>query len=82
MDLKNHVVLITGAVGRIGRSVAIDVAKFGGDLILNDINLEDDLPDITIRSHPWRRLKSETSNRVIPLVGTSLWAAQKKSWRW
>lgn len=38
MDLKNHVVLITGAVGRIGRAVAIDVAKFGGDLILNDIN--------------------------------------------
>ena len=38
MNLKNHVVLITGAAGRIGRSVAIDIAKYGGNLILNDIN--------------------------------------------
>ena len=40
MNLKNKVVLITGAAGRIGESVAFDVAKYGGDLILNDIDSE------------------------------------------
>ena len=43
----------------------------------NDINLENAPPYITIRSHPWRRLKSITSERFIPLVGASLWAAQR-----
>ena len=43
----------------------------------DDLSLENALPYITIRSHPWRRLKSETSERSIPLVGVSLWAAQR-----
>jgi len=40
VNLKNKVVLITGAAGRVGESVAFDVAKYGGDLILNDIDAE------------------------------------------
>lgn len=43
----------------------------------DDLDLENDLPYVRIRSHPWRPLKSETSERAIPLVGTSLWAAQR-----
>ena len=29
-----------------------------------------------VQNHPWRRLKTKGSERKIPLVGASLWAAQ------
>ena len=31
---------------------------------------------INLTAHPWRRLKTKSSARHIPLVGTALWAAQ------
>lgn len=43
---------------------------------IDDIRLEDSVPHIVVRNHPWRRLKTSSSNRVIPLVGASLWAAK------
>ena len=30
-----------------------------------------------IRPHPWRSLKTKSSKRDVPLVGISLWAAQR-----
>jgi integrase len=42
-----------------------------------DLHMDDELPFVQVRDHAHRRLKTEASNRVIPLVGTSLWAAKR-----
>jgi integrase len=42
-----------------------------------DINLDGDIPYVNIRPHPWRRLKTSGSQRQVPLVGYSLWAAKQ-----
>ena len=41
----------------------------------DDIILDAPTPHINLTAHPWRRLKTKSSARHIPLVGTSLWAA-------
>ena len=40
-----------------------------------DINLDNKHPHIVLKAHPWRRLKTKGSERIIPLVGAALWAA-------
>ena len=51
----------------------------GAGLLKSDIILDADIPHISLKPHPWRPLKTSGSQRNIPLVGTSLWAAQKLS---
>ena len=36
-----------------------------------------DIPYIDLKPHPWRGLKTKGSQRQIPLVGASLWAAKR-----
>ena len=43
----------------------------------DDIVLDAPIPHISLTAHPWRRLKTKSSARHIPLVGTALWAAQR-----
>jgi integrase len=43
----------------------------------DDIVLDADIPHVIIRPHPWRRLKTKGSERTLPLVGASLWAAKR-----
>ena len=43
----------------------------------DDVYLNEEIPFVNIRSHPWRRLKTSGSQRKIPLVGYSLWAAKQ-----
>lgn len=45
-------------------------------ILVGDIRLEEAVPHVLIRDHPWRRLKTTSSERAIPLVGASLWAAE------
>ncbi len=42
-----------------------------------DIHLDDNTPHINLVEHPWRRLKTTSSSRQVPLVGASLWAAHR-----
>ena len=42
-----------------------------------DIHLDGDTPYIDLVEHPWRRLKTSSSSRQVPLAGASLWAAQR-----
>ena len=44
---------------------------------IDDIVLEDDTPHINLKPQPWRTLKTKGSQRQIPLVGSSLWAAKR-----
>ena len=43
----------------------------------DDLLLGDAVPHLIIQSHPWRGLKTGSSERRIPLVGASLWAAKR-----
>ena len=46
-------------------------------LASEDIVLDADIPHVIIRPRPWRRLKTKGSERKLPLVGCSLWAAER-----
>ena len=46
-------------------------------LVKRDIHLAGEVPFIRPCGHQWRRLKTSGSQRDIPLVGASLWAAQR-----
>nr|WP_229633433.1 tyrosine-type recombinase/integrase [Duganella qianjiadongensis] len=46
-------------------------------LSMDDIRLDAEVPHIVIQPHPWRSLKNRSSAREVPLVGASLWAAQR-----
>jgi len=41
-------------------------------LVWDDIHLEHEIPHLNLKPHPWRRLKTSGSKRLIPLVGASL----------
>jgi integrase len=52
----------------------------GAGLLKQDfIGLDTDLPYVCITKHPWRNLKTASSERKIPLVGEALWAARRIS---
>ena len=44
-------------------------------LTLDDLVIDGPHPKVIIREHPWRRLKTSSSAREVPLVGAALWAA-------
>ena len=44
-------------------------------LLISDINVETDYPYLRIQPHPWRSLKTKSSERNVPLVGAALWSA-------
>ncbi|MCK9987123.1 MAG: hypothetical protein AzoDbin1_03595 [Azoarcus sp.] len=46
-------------------------------LALDDLNTDAEIPHVVIKPHPWRSLKNKESDRTIPLVGASLWAARR-----
>ena len=45
----------------------------------DDLHLDDAVPYVEIRPHPWRSLKTKGSQRRVPLVGASLWAVAYQS---
>ena len=42
-----------------------------------DLVLHHEIPHLIVQAHPWRTLKTTASERKLPLVGASLWAAQR-----
>lgn len=50
-------------------------------LVTSDLVLDIPHPHILLKPHPWRRLKTKGSERIIPLVGSSLWAAKRATQR-
>ena len=43
----------------------------------DDIVVDAPTPHINLTAHPWRRLKTKSSTRHIPLVGMALWAPKR-----
>ena len=49
----------------------------GAGLLRSDFVEHDGILCINIRPHPWRSLKTASSERLVPLVGSSKWAAER-----
>ena len=50
----------------------------GAGLLKEDlVGLDTGQPYVLITKHPWRNLKTASSERKIPLVGEALWAAKR-----
>ena len=67
-DLRWLIALLSDTGMRLGEGVG---------LLKSDINLNSKMPHINLVPHPWRRLKTRSSERCIPLVGASLWACER-----
>ena len=67
-DLRWLIALLSDTGMRLGEGVG---------LLKSDINLNSKMPHINLVPHPWRRLKTRSSERCIPLVGASLWASKR-----
>ena len=67
-DLRWLIALLSDTGMRLGEGVG---------LLKSDINLNCKIPHIRLIPHPWRRLKTRSSQRVIPLVNESLWASKR-----
>ena len=46
-------------------------------LLRSDLIDQDGILCVRIRTHPWRSLKTASSERIIPLVGSAKWAAER-----
>ena len=46
-------------------------------LLISDIDVDANVPFISIQPHQWRSLKTVSSKRTVPLVGASLWSAKR-----
>ena len=49
----------------------------GAGLLRSDFIEQDGILCVNIRPHPWRSLKTASSERVIPLVGSAKWAVER-----
>ena len=67
-DIRWLVALISDSGMRLSEAVG---------LLVDDIVLDADQPHINLTIHPHRRLKTDASERVISLVGCSLWATKR-----
>ena len=67
-DLRWLVTLLSDSGMRLGEVVGLHKS---------DINLNCKIPHINLVPHPWRRLKTRSSQRLIPLINESLWACKR-----
>ena len=65
-DMRWLIALISDTGMRLGEAAGLH---------LDDIRLNEPIPHIDLKPHPWRSLKTKGSERCIPLVGAALWAA-------
>ena len=49
----------------------------GAGLLVKDLVLDEEIPYVRIMPHSWRRLKTLSSAREVPLVNDALWAARR-----
>jgi len=66
-DLRWLVAMISDTGMRLAEAAGLHV----DDIVLGDV------PYVYVKPHAWRSLKTASSERKIPLVGASLWAAQR-----
>lgn len=67
-DIRWLVALISDTGMRLAEAAGLSVS---------DLSLDDAVPHVIIRPHPWRSLKTTASERSIPLIGNAFWAAKR-----
>ena len=67
-DMRWLIALISDTGMRLAEAAGLHV---------DDLHLDEEIPYVDIKPHPWRSLKTKGSKRQVPLVGASLWAAQR-----
>ena len=67
-DLRWLIALLSDTGMRLGEGVG---------LLKSDIRIDESIPHVIVKPHPWRRLKTKGSERCIPLVKDSLWACKR-----
>ena len=67
-DMRWLIALISDTGMRLGEAAGLH---------LDDIRLNESIPHIDLKPHPWRSLKTKGSERCIPLIGVALWAARR-----
>ena len=67
-DIRWLLALLSDTGMRLGEGVG---------LLKSDINLNNEIPYVKIKPHPWRRLKTKGSERKVPLIGLSVWASKR-----
>jgi integrase len=66
-DLRWLIAMISDTGMRLAEAAGLHV----DDIVLGDV------PYVYVKPHSWRSLKTASSERKIPLVGASLWAARR-----
>ncbi len=67
-DMRWLIALISDTGMRLAEAAGLHV---------DDIKLDEAIPYVNIKPQPWRSLKTRSSQRKVPLVDASLWAAQR-----
>jgi len=67
-DLRWLIALLSDTGMRLGEAVG---------LLKSDIYLNSEIPHIRLIPHPWRRLKTRSSERYIPLTKQAQWACMR-----
>ena len=72
MDIDDDLRWVISIISDTGMRLAEAIGLKSEDIILNC-----DIPHVIIRPNDKRRLKTKQSQRVVPLVGVSLWGAKQ-----
>ena len=67
-DIRWLIALISDTGMRLGEAAGLH---------MDDIKLDEPIPYIDLKPHPWRSLKTKGSQRCIPLIGAALWACER-----
>jgi integrase len=68
-DIRHLIALVSDTGMRLGEAAGLALTDF--------VDLEGETPHIKLVRHPWRGLKTASSERLVPLAGQSLWAAKR-----
>ena len=67
-DMRWIIAALSDSGMRLAEVIGLDV---------NDLFLDAEIPFVRLVEHPWRRLKTSTSIRDVPLVGASMWGLKR-----
>lgn len=68
-DMRWLIALVSDTGMRLAEAAGLSRSDF--------IDVDGPIPHIRLKPHPWRQLKTDSSERLIPLAGDALWAARR-----
>lgn len=68
-DIRWLVALVSDTGMRLAEAAGLSKKDF--------VDIDGSVPHVRLMKHPWRGLKTQSSERLVPLVGAALWAAKR-----